>query len=119
MTNRALKSDGKTPILNLAADALVERAKQLAGPAEFRGSHSDYTATAKANLLPYIEVEDFEGDLAGGAGSELSDNGGCPAKVCAAQLNPPEPWVAKHADALVERYGVSLAPGKDALSMAV
>ena len=84
MTNHASKSDGKTPILKLAADALVELAKQLAGRAEFRNSHPDYTSIAKANLLPHVEVEDYEGDLAGGAGSELSDNAGCPAKFCAA-----------------------------------
>ena len=35
------------------------------------------------------------------------------------QSNSGEPWVAKHADALMDRYVVSLAPGKDALSMAI
>ncbi len=84
MSHHASKSDGKTPTLKLAADALVTRARQLAGPSGFRKSHPDYAVTAKANLLPYVEAEDCQGDLAGGAGGELSDNAGCPAKFCAA-----------------------------------
>lgn len=61
-----------------------ERLEAVAVDSIFRSSHKNYTKYPPQNLIPGVEMTDFEEDLRSGAGNELKDRGNEPAKFCAA-----------------------------------
>jgi len=82
---RGLTPASKSSGLGRRAESrAVERLVALKGKSVLRSEPATYTSQPNQNLIPGVNTKDFWDDLLAGAGNELIDSPGNPAKFCAA-----------------------------------
>ena len=79
-----MSNAGRNAIRKRAEEQAAGRLRAISDPSIFRDSPAGYTRRPEQNLVSGVGLSDFAPDLGAGAGNELVDGAGGPAKFCAA-----------------------------------